>query len=180
MRYKHLQGVCWILLVGACGGDGPASPFELAVDFPVVSTFCHGTPAAARYMILGLSNRVVDPNAVPPLEASIRIGDTVRLRLEQGPPPGSDGSCGSTSSEVWTSTNPAVASVSRDSFTFAAHLRAHAPGTFSVFVDFTGSDQARHRTTLAYCEADANHPGFPGTGSSCSDPRKIGVVAVAL
>ena len=71
-----------------------------------------------------------------------------------------------------------MATIERDSYTWIAHMRANAAGAFTVFVDFNAADGARHRTTLAYCEADARDPQFPGTGVFCSDPRKIAVVTV--
>lgn len=128
-------------------------------------------------MILGLSKRVADASLAPPLEARLHVGDAVELRLEQAPPPGSTESCGFTNAEVWTSTNPAVATVVRDSYTWIARVRVNSLGAFTVFVDFTAADGGRHRTTLAYCEADVRS-SLPGNGVLCSDARKIGVVTV--
>jgi hypothetical protein len=176
-----LYVVLGALLLVACGGSSPGGPTATAPegDFPIVSTYC--TPIgsgptqllAAQYMVLGLSQRVVDPNATVPLEARLRVGEVTELWLSQGPPPGSGESCGSHRSEAWTSTDPSVATLERGDYSFVARVRALRPGTFTVFVDFTASDDARHRTTLAYCQGET---GF--SFQTCNNPKRIGVVTV--
>jgi hypothetical protein len=168
-----------LLVLLGCGGDaGPTAPSSDvdAQGFPIVHTSCFslsdgsGGPASARYFVGGLSSRVTDPSAPPPLEARLRVGETIELQLNFGPPPGSSSACGSSNSEQWISTQPQIAGVERDArYSFVARVTARAPGAFSVFVDFRGADDQRHRTTLAYCE---------GSEFACLDPRKIGVVTV--
>jgi hypothetical protein len=58
-----------------------------------------------------------------------------------------------------------------------AELRAVAVGEMTVFVDFNGPGERDYRTTLGYCELDAQEPGYPSLGP-CPSPREIAKVAV--
>ena len=119
----------------------------------------------------GFSSKVGDPDAAPPLEARVNVGERVKISLQlQG--------CGFHNQETWTVENAGVATVTRDPAVSAtAEFLALAPGTTTVFVDFSAMDNKRHRTTLGYCALDARYPGYPGLGV-CSNPKLIGTVRV--
>jgi hypothetical protein len=153
-----------------CGGNNPAGPGS-DEDFPRIVSNCADGPPSAIYFISGLSSRVVNPSAPPPLEARVRVGETVKLQLNlQG--------CGFHVDESWISTNPTAGQVDREAqYSFRADLRAVSPGQLSIFVEFRAPDGRRHRTTTGYCSLDAQYPGLPGLGV-CGNPTRIGVVTV--
>jgi len=158
-----------------CGGSNPAGPSPVEEDFPRVFSNCPSSPSAI-YMIIGLSSRVVNPSAAAPLEARIRVGESVKLSVQFV-------GCGFNVEEAWTSTNPTAGALEPIRFGDPpdfndAFLRALTPGELSVFVDFRGADGQRHRTTTAYCESDAQYPGLPHLAGGCSNPRKIGAIRV--
>jgi hypothetical protein len=121
--------------------------------------------------VTGFSSTVPDPGSAPPLEARVKVGERVKVSLQlQG--------CGFHTGETWSSQNAGVGTVTKDSAVSAtAEFLAVAPGTTTVFVDFTAMDEKRHRTTLGYCSLDALYPGFPGLGV-CGNPKLIGTVRV--
>jgi plastocyanin len=132
--------------------------------------FPSGSPESAIFFVTGFSSKVTDAAAPPPLEARVKVGERVKVGLQLL-------GCGSYSAEAWSSQNTAVGVVTQDSaFSFDAEFLAVTPGTTTVFVDFTATDNKRHRTTLGYCADDAQSPGFPSLG--CENPKLIGTVRV--
>ena len=127
-----------LLLVIAMGcGTPPTDPTneEELPSFPVIApvgSTC-GSNTSATYYVWGLSNHVRDAQTVP-LAAVVKVGETVRLSLDFS-------GCGSNTSEAWTSTNPAVATVGQDNqWSAVAHLTGLMPGDTKLFVDFQGPD----------------------------------------
>lgn len=170
-------GLAVALSLLGCGGS-PTGPSGLE-DFPVVSgagSTCGD--ASAIYMVIGLSSRVVNPSAAPPLEARMQVGETAKVSIQFV-------GCGGATDQVWISTNPTVGVLEPIRFGDPhgfndAFLHALAPGELSVFAEFRAHDQRRHRTTTAYCEGDAQYPGLPNLAGGCRNPRKIGIVRVVL
>lgn len=74
-----------LLALGACGGNPTnPSPVQLS-DFPLVSGeacggFGTGVTDTGLYMILGLGDRVLDPNASQ-LQATMRVGESAVIDL---------------------------------------------------------------------------------------------------
>lgn len=176
MSRRQSLGLPSVILAGivfassGCAGNHPTGPSSVE-DFPRVVSNCADGPPSAIYFISGLSSRVVNPSAPPPLEARVRVGETVKLQLNlQG--------CGFHVDESWISNNPTAAQVEREAqYRFRADLRALSPGQVAIFVEFRGPDGGRHRTTTGYCSLDAQYPGLPGLGV-CANPTRIGVVTV--
>jgi hypothetical protein len=172
-----------LALVASCGGSSPTSTASSSTGtassgdnaFPVrVSTggtcLPSGTPETAIFFVTGFSSKVTDPAAPPPLEARVKVGERVKVGLQLL-------GCGFDNAQAWSSQNIAVGAVTQDSvYAFNAEFVAVAPGTTTVFVDFTATDNKRHRTTLGYCADDAQSPGYPSLG--CDNPKLIGSVRV--
>lgn len=160
-----LASLVTLSLVGSVGcRSSPTGPDDgaQAESLAVITTTCAPIGSGASreystvYFIWGLSNLVPEGSARP-LEAVLRVGEEARLSLDfEG--------CGYSINETWTSTGPAVASLTVDpSFNgVVAQLTALAPGETRVFVDFEGPDGKRHRTYPAYC---------PGSRYLCVEPR---------
>jgi hypothetical protein len=156
-------------VVPSCGGKSPTDPSSTGA-FPVAVNV-GGSCGSAIFFVTGFSSRVTDPGASPPLEARVRVGERVKVGLQlQG--------CGYHNQEVWSSQDSAVGMVMQDfTYSFVAEFVAVAPGTTTVFVDFTAMDDKRHRTTIGYCALDAQYPGLPSLGP-CGNPKLIGTVRV--
>jgi hypothetical protein len=173
-------GLAITAVLGALACGSVTGPSTGSSDFPVSFATC-GSPVlagppstaeGARYMILGLSAKVTDPSAMPSVEARLRVGDVVELALDWSPPPGARSSCGSAIALEWSIVGHDAATLEAEPYHLVARLRARAPGSFTVFVDFTGPDAVRHRTTLACCLASRE------AGFECRDIKKIAVVRV--
>lgn len=116
-------------------------------------------------MILGLSTRVSNPSAGPPLEARVKVGETVRLTIDltgSGPVP---------HQSSWVSTNPSVVSLSPDPQygSFVAGLRATAEGESSIYADSKLRDLPDVRVDVAYCASESG---------TCASPTRIRRVVV--
>ena len=105
----------------------------------------------------------------------MQVGETAELRVDFV-------GCGFAADQMYITTNPTVGVLEpivsgSPPGVNAAVLRALTPGELSVSVEFRGPDGVRHRTTTAYCQSEAEHPG---SGGGCSNPKKIGIVRVVL
>jgi hypothetical protein len=175
-RSGHLAIVLGLAVMSSssgCGGGTPTEPGS-SDDWPVRISGAGSTcgNASGTYVVSGFSSRVVNPSAAPPLEARVRVGETIKLQVNYV-------GCGFTADETWTTTNPTVGTVERETqYTARADFHALAPGQLSVFVEFRAPGDGRYRTTTGYCKADAQYPGLPGLGG-CGNPVKIGTVTVA-
>jgi len=131
-----------LLALGACGGKATDPTPVQPSDFPLVSREGCQTPGGGvtdtgLYMIVGLGNNVIDPNASP-LRATMRVGESVILELT---------AWGCSIDSPWKtsfiSTNPAIAIVvpelpdgypkTNQDF---VQLKALAPGDTAIFADF--------------------------------------------
>jgi hypothetical protein len=160
--------------LAGCGGNNPAGP-SLVEDFPRVTSNCPEVPTAV-YMVVGLSSRVPDPSAAPPLEARMKVGETLKLSIQFV-------GCGFAVDQAWLTTNPNVGALEPVRFGDPpgyndAFLHALGPGDVSVSVEFRGPDGRRHTTTTAYCDSDARYPGLPYLAGGCNNPKKIGIIRV--
>jgi hypothetical protein len=166
-----LSGLAALLNLAACGGRTPTAA-DTSDEWPVRISGSGSTCGndSAIYFISGLSSRV-ELSAAPPLEARVRVGETIKVQVNyQG--------CGFTADETWSTTGAMVATVEKEMQNGArADLRALSPGQVSLFVEFRAPDGRRHRTTTGYCDLDAQYPGLPGLGV-CGGHRKIESIRV--